>query len=69
MNVIVNYLDTIEGGSGQTSMSLEDLPMWLARRRGTLIREIIPNSMQYDEYKDARRLGYDELRDRLAKYL
>ena len=60
----VDYLDTIEGGSGQTTLSLTDIPYWLAKHKGYLIRNIVPSSLvpAHDQWNAASRHGWGQLR-------
>lgn len=46
MRVIVHFLNATVGGSGMTRMELEDVPSWLARNPGYLIREIVPENLR-----------------------
>lgn len=69
MRVTVNYIDTIEGGSGQVSIELEELPNWLAHRRGHLVREVIPDYDGYETYREVRREGFSKLIQKLQSYI
>lgn len=61
--VRVDYLDTLEGGSGQTMLYLTDVPNWLAKHKGYLIRGIVPVSSlsHIDAWRDADKYGWDKL--------
>lgn len=55
MLVQVSYI-CASGGGGQTEMSLEELPKWLAERPGTLLHLIMPqNIFQHSELVEARK--------------
>lgn len=43
MMVLVQYIDALQGGAGSLNMELEQVPAWLARSPGVLIRGMTPN--------------------------
>ena len=65
----VDYLDTIEGGSGQTTLYLTDIPYWLAKHKGYLIRNIVPVSsmISHQVWEDASNHGWRELERDIAR--
>lgn len=65
----VDYLDTIEGGSGQTTLYLTDIPYWLAKHKGYLIRNIVPVSSMtaHQVWEDASNYGWKELERDIAR--
>ena len=67
----VDYLDTIEGGSGQTTLYLTDIPYWLAKHKGWLIRNIVPiSSLSHGQaWRDASTYGWEELGRKVNRQL
>lgn len=67
--VEVSYLDAVNGGSGLTRMDLTEVPTWLARRPGLVIRELIPVGTLEDSAVYARNAsaGRQMLADQLVR--
>lgn len=68
-SVDVAYLNAVDGGSGLTRMDLDQVPVWLAKHPGYLIRElvVVDNLADAREHAAARNAGLHNLANRLIQ--
>lgn len=65
----IAYLDTLEGGAGSTRLYLTDVPYWLAKNKGYLIREMQPVSTlaHADAHREATNYGWEQLASKASR--
>jgi hypothetical protein len=62
----IYYLDTLNGGSGCLRLYITDVPFWLAKNKGYLIREMQPlgKITHMEEWKKANQFGWEQVKQR-----